>query len=297
MKGRFIRLGIPLLFGIFILAPPQVYIERVHNGQFTGSFFAFLPQAFNGLYLEIGGTGNFAFVGLHLWYLLALILFSLVTMYLFNKTASLKKVTPVHLMILQIVVFLGAAFIEMVNLGGWDLLVYLLFFLAGYYVFSSSQLLFVLRKTFPIHITLAILAATAYTVWFLNGMPAHDSGGFLLFTSLLAISSLNFILAFYYLANKYFSFTNKTLRYCSEASLPFYILHQPVIVLIGFFIKDLSWSIPVKSVLLAVLSFLIISFIYHFMIKNISTLRVLFGLKRNKQIITVSTDAKPKISV
>jgi glucans biosynthesis protein C len=297
MRERFVRLGIPLLFGIFILAPPQIYIERVDNGQFTGSFFAFLPQAFNGLYLEIGGTGNFAFVGLHLWYLLALILFSLITLHLFYRTTSFKTITAVHLFVIQIIVLLGAAFLKTVNLGGWDLLVYLLFFLAGYYVFSSSQLLVVLRRTFPIHMALGVLAAPAYTVWFLNGMPAHNSGGFLLFTSLLAISSLNSILAFYYLANKYLSFTNRVLRYCSEASLPFYILHQPVIVIIGFFIKDLSWSLPVKSVLLVVLSFLIISSIYHFMIRHISILRVLFGLKRKKRIIPVSSPAKPNTPI
>ncbi|MGF2614684.1 acyltransferase family protein [Rossellomorea vietnamensis] len=102
MKERLLRLGIPLIFGVLILSPPQVYIERVDNNQFTGSFLDFLPQAYKGLYLEIGGTGNFAFVGLHLWYLLALILFSLVTMHLFKKSKSIKNVTPLHLILLHI---------------------------------------------------------------------------------------------------------------------------------------------------------------------------------------------------
>jgi len=69
MNERLLRLGIPLVFGIFLLSPIQVYIERLTNHQFEGSLFQFLPHYFDGLYLEIGGTGNFAFFGHHLWYL------------------------------------------------------------------------------------------------------------------------------------------------------------------------------------------------------------------------------------
>ena len=146
LKERLIRLGIPLLFGIFILSPPQVYIERVSNQQFSGSFLEFLPHAFSGLYLEIGGTGNFAFVGLHLWYLLALILFSFLTIYLFRKTAAFSNITAVHLWILHIVMIPAAIFIKTAALGGWDLVVYLLFFLAGYYIFSSVPITFSFEK-------------------------------------------------------------------------------------------------------------------------------------------------------
>lgn len=34
IKERFIRLGVPLVFGVFILTPPQIYIERIANNQF-----------------------------------------------------------------------------------------------------------------------------------------------------------------------------------------------------------------------------------------------------------------------
>ncbi|MGM0791355.1 MAG: acyltransferase family protein [Bacillota bacterium] len=80
LKERAARLGIPLLLGIFILSPPQVYIERLTGKQFEGSFFQFFPHYFDGLYLEIGGSGNFAFFGHHLWYLLMLLIFSALTL-------------------------------------------------------------------------------------------------------------------------------------------------------------------------------------------------------------------------
>ncbi|HUV06128.1 MAG TPA: acyltransferase family protein [Spirochaetia bacterium] len=72
IRGKILRLFIPLVFGIFVLSPHQVYLERLTTGQFSGSFFAFIPHYFDGLY---GLGGNFAWIGMHLWYLLPLFLF------------------------------------------------------------------------------------------------------------------------------------------------------------------------------------------------------------------------------
>jgi len=43
VRGRFKRLMIPLIFGIFVLIPLQVYFERISHSQFKESFEAVLP--------------------------------------------------------------------------------------------------------------------------------------------------------------------------------------------------------------------------------------------------------------
>ena len=54
---RVLRLLIPLLVGIVLIVPPQVYFERIANGQFIGGYFEFWPAyAFYGVYPE----GNFS---------------------------------------------------------------------------------------------------------------------------------------------------------------------------------------------------------------------------------------------
>ncbi|MDR1984472.1 MAG: acyltransferase family protein, partial [Prevotellaceae bacterium] len=69
---RLKRLLIPLIIGILFIVPPQVYFERLNNGQFGGSYFEFWPaHAFSGVYPE----GNFSWH--HLWFLPYLLLFSL----------------------------------------------------------------------------------------------------------------------------------------------------------------------------------------------------------------------------
>lgn len=80
--GRYVlerakRLLSPLIFGTLVLIPPQVYIDRVTNSQFVGSFIEFYPRYFDGLYAF---GGNFAWMGLHLWYLEFLFIFTLVTL-------------------------------------------------------------------------------------------------------------------------------------------------------------------------------------------------------------------------
>jgi hypothetical protein len=78
VKDKTLRLLVPLLVGVFTHASLQVYLERITHGQFSGTYFQFLPQYFNGFY-EGGNpaSGNFALTGMHLWYLWWLFLFSI----------------------------------------------------------------------------------------------------------------------------------------------------------------------------------------------------------------------------
>jgi len=81
LGNRFQRLVIPLIFGTFVLLiPVQVWIERASHGQFDGNLIEFYPYYFEGFY---GFGGNFAWMGLHLWYLEMLFVFTLLTFPLF----------------------------------------------------------------------------------------------------------------------------------------------------------------------------------------------------------------------
>jgi hypothetical protein len=73
IKERVNRLLIPFGFGIITRVMLQVYVENITNARFSGSLWQFIPHYFDGWY---GFGGNFAWMGLHLWYLLMLFLFS-----------------------------------------------------------------------------------------------------------------------------------------------------------------------------------------------------------------------------
>lgn len=299
MKERLGRIGIPLLVGIFLLAPPQVYLERLSHQQFDGSFFTFLPLYFDGWYLEIGGTGNFAFIGLHLWYLFVLLIFSFLTLPLFLHKQAFNlfgKVRFLHLFLLPVPLILVVAFVKVVNLGGWDLFFYLGMFLYGFYFFRNESLKPALEKVFPIILISALVTTVIYVSWVIQlGMPSAGLWEQLLFSVVQVINCWTWILVILYLGNRYLSFSNHLLKYGSEASMPFYVLHQPVIVIVAFFLREHSWSIPLKLMVLAGLSFFLIMTIYHFVIRRVSFLRICFGLKGKKKTLHSSVAAQKTI--
>ncbi|MBS4172194.1 acyltransferase family protein [Bacillus sp. FJAT-49736] len=279
LKERMIRLFVPLVFGVFILTPPQVYMERVSHHQFQGSFLAFIPHYFDGVYLDIGGTGNFAFFGLHLWYLLVLIVFSLFTLPIFRRVTVRSKFGNLHLFLLPCILILSGI-IKTQSLGGWDIVFYLLIFIYGYYFFYSEAFQITIKSTIKAHLIMAILTSIVFIVWALHGMPQQGTVQDYLFFALRVFNCWSWVLCIFFLANKYLSMKNRFLKYGSEASMPFYVLHQPIIVVLGFFIRDVSWSIPVKIMFLAFVSFIIIMVCYHFIIRRVNLLRILFGMKK-----------------
>ncbi|MCM3576240.1 acyltransferase family protein [Mesobacillus subterraneus] len=284
IKERLFRLGLPLLLGIFLLSPPQVYIERITNHQFEGSFLEFFPRYFDGLYLEMGGTGNFAFFGHHLWYLLMLLLFSVITLPFFLKSKGMaagKGFSFLHYLFIPIPLSIAALTVNnVVNLASWGIVFYLLLYVFGFYFFARKSLRAFVRKIGILAGAMSVLSTAAYISWvFYYGFPMEISIGWAAFMIIRVLLVWNMIFFILYLGDKYLNVSNRALKYSSEASMPFYVLHQPVIIIIGFFIYNLDWTVPVKLIFLISASFLIIMGLYELIIRRVSFLRVLYGLK------------------
>ena len=90
------------------------------------------------------------------------------------------------------------------------------------------------------------------------------------------------ILALFGYAAKYLNRASKSLAYANEAVYPFYILHQTITIVIGFYIMDLDWGIAPKLAIMLVLTFLFTWIIYEFGIRRWKFIRPLFGLKLKK---------------
>jgi glucans biosynthesis protein C len=285
MVERFARLGIPLLFGVLILSPPQVYIERVTHHQFEGSFLSFFPHYFDGLYLEIGGAGNFAFVGLHLWYLLVLLVFSLLIVPLLGLLKASGSFTFKHYLLLPIILFIMAAFLEIVNLGGWGIPFYFVLFIYGYKYFAHQNFKDFYRKNGIKIGFVAFVTSILFIFGFMKGIPGNGTFLSLCFTYIKVVNSWNWLVFLFFLGDRYLSNPKKGLSYWSQAAMPFYVLHQPIIVGIGFTIYQFDWSIPTKLLFIAIVSFIIIMMFYHWVVRNISPLSMVFGMKGKRKKI------------
>jgi hypothetical protein len=95
---------------------------------------------------------------------------------------------------------------------------------------------------------------------------------------LKAVAGWSFLVAILGFGGRRLHVAHPSLRYAGEAVLPFYILHQPVIVLLGYVIRAWDMSIGVKYLILSVTAFSVIMLVYEFAVRRFNPLRFLFGM-------------------
>ena len=78
---------------------------------------------------------------------------------------------------------------------------------------------------------------------------------------------------------RFLDFSNNFLESWREAQLPFFVLHQPVIILIAFYEVQLDAGILPKLLLVVVSSFLVTVGLYELVIRRIVPVRAFFGMK------------------
>jgi peptidoglycan/LPS O-acetylase OafA/YrhL len=77
---------------------------------------------------------------------------------------------------------------------------------------------------------------------------------------------------------------SRWLRYASEMVLPFYMWHQPIIVIVGYYlVLPLNLSPIAKYGLIVVVALPIAISIYEFLLRRLNLLRILCGLKPIKR--------------
>jgi len=293
--GLFLRLFVPLIIGMSTHVAFMVYLEHLHKGAFSGSFLEFYPHYFEGMY---GFGGNFAWMGLHLWYLELLFILSLLFLPLFvwSKRASVGRrvlqkmgdllVNPAAVLLLAVptillILNLNEADLGNTSLGGWSVAIYPLFYIAGFVVFSHEHLQKSIVRMRWAHLALGVVFSAAYLYGqFQTFYPTDVSPSMnRLVKALDCFVVWSWLLAVLGFGMAHLRFTNPLLKYANEAVLPFYILHQSVLVIIGYFV--VTWAVPdlLKYAVILSASFLAIIGLYEFGVRRINLLRMLFGMK------------------
>jgi peptidoglycan/LPS O-acetylase OafA/YrhL len=298
LLSRIKRLAVPLLFGIFvIIAPWQVYLERVSHNQYSGPFWRWYPHYFEGWF---GLGGNFAWMGVHLWYLEFLFVFSVITLPLFlylRSPAGLRLLEGLFRLLsrpgaifllavpLAIMTFISTtppikrSILGNEGFGGWSFFPYLILLIIGYVLATSEELTRAMeRHRVPALLTGILSFVLGYAVykaieqwsWLPRGLVMSPIRGLLCWTWLVAICGF---------ASRHLRSSNAFLRYANEAVLPFYILHQTVILTVGFYVLRLNTSLWVEYLIIASSSFVVIMALYELLIRRVNLLRFLFGMK------------------
>jgi peptidoglycan/LPS O-acetylase OafA/YrhL len=304
IKDKVLRLLVPLVVGTLTLGALQIYLERLSHGEFSGSFFQFLPHYFNGLN---GFGGNFAWTGVHLWYLEMLFVFSMVSLpillwlkrgpgqhvlawlgnLLARPGAALLFALPVIL--LRVLVnpdsFWGGD-----GWGGGTILTHLCFFLSGFVIVSHAGLQnSIQRLRWVCLVSTVVLLTILFPLYMIIGDPTYGTVQYVLLLSLFSLWSWCWVLMILGFGMKRLNFSTPVLQHANEAVLPFYILHQPVLLCVGYFV--VQWAIPdlLKWAIIMPTSFVIIVTLYEFVVRRFNVMRVLFGMKPLKQAASIAT--------
>jgi hypothetical protein len=73
---------------------------------------------------------------------------------------------------------------------------------------------------------------------------------------------------------------SRLLQYCNTAVYPFYILHQTITIIIGYWIMDKDWSLAIKFPIMIIGTFFTAWVIYEFLIRRLFFMRPFLGLKK-----------------
>ena len=302
ISERVNRLLIPFIVGSILLTPFQKYLEALHRESFQGSFLSFVPEM-----LAESFSGNwfspqiFARWGLHLWFLGFLFAYSLLALPVFNWFKGdaggsfitwLGRLVEKRGGILLFVIPLALSRVLMQPffppyVRGWlDFIYYFLFFILGSIIYSDDRFVYAVRRDRWLLFASGILGLVAYgAVAAVFGNNAFEwAQAFVVPWSIVIIFTFTlmswgwalFVLA---LAMKYLNFSNKWLVYGNNTIMPFYLLHQPVIIVIAYFVVQWDIGILVKLLVVGIGSFLITLGLVELLIRPFRPMRWLFGMK------------------
>lgn len=290
---RYLRLGIPLFAGMLLVVPPQIYLERIINGEFSGSFLEFYRTE-----LFRGGPypqGNISWH--HLWFLPYLLTFSLLLGPLFirlkRRPSKLVDWTkkqiqkPFGFYIFIFPLFLVESFVEPffptthALVGDWfTLSFYIILFFYGFLLISTGDDFWksldrIKKKALLIGIVAFTLLVLRWLFVEKDEMPQH------LTEAMLKIINLwSWILVLFGYAEKWLNKPSKTLTYTNRSVYPFYILHQTVTIVLAYYIMNYDLNFFIKASILVIGTFGFSWLIYDLIILRIPLLHPLFGLKK-----------------
>ncbi len=239
-RERFFRLIIPYIVLTLILSPMQAYYQALDHGWYSGSFIGYLPEFFNlhgitGFNLQWAGR-----YGFHLWFLVFLFFYSIVTIPLFTYLRSEKGKrwfeffdrlfrlpgaivwAPGALM----GVITGIVYAFFPGYQNWGDTVYWgLFFVYGYILYSDPRLLERVRRSTKagvLWIVLSIVALVAVALLTLLSIGQISNlnevgqlptmGISIVIYLILCLNSWAFMILFLALGMRFLDFTNRAIE-------------------------------------------------------------------------------------
>jgi glucans biosynthesis protein C len=311
VSERLRRLLPPLVVGLVVLIPPQVYVLQQAIGHDPGPYWRFLGRIFD-LRLAVGfpyfvrgvnPDGPFQLA--HLWFLHNLLLYSLLLLPMFlylRRNLDSRRVTwlayrcqrPWGIFLLALPVVLVEVTLGIVGPGSWHSYVHAIFLVYGFLIAAEPRLGEAVGRSWRLVLAVGVAALPGVfviSVFDLGGADRQLGTDYhpwsLAFRTLKATAGWAWTFALFGFVSSWIRQPRthpapaalcRVMRYANEAVLPFYVLHLTPIVLIG--VKVMQWKTGIlpKYLTIALASLAATMLVYDLGVRRTRLTRLLFGM-------------------
>ena len=296
MGERCNRLLVPLLIGTVLLVSIQSWLRALSFGKFSGSFFAFFPSFFNGIYTGPQSSGNYDWG--HLWFLAYLFVFSAIALPLFlsirqkgEASRILSAARRFAAMPLMLLPALWTGLLEGLFRPGWpgfqnlvsdwaNFTVYFSFFLAGYLMGAVPELLQAVEKYRLAGLVLGVTAFLAriaiYTLFIVSG--GYNAAN-IIAQAFRGIAAYGLVMAAMGYGQRYLNRQGRMLGIARDLSFPLYILHYAPLTAATYLLLHSGLSIWTRWILAVAVSWIFVAF-FTFLARFIPPVRGFFGIRQ-----------------
>ncbi|WP_251358955.1 acyltransferase family protein [Kangiella sp. TOML190] len=309
LKLRVQRLLLPIIFGILVIVPPQLYFEMLYDGALSAKTTNYLEfywqyldknsELFRGYETPLWGhmTWN------HMWFVVYLLFFSIffygmkkLPLSSFSERAY-SIIFPADRLKLLLIPCLPFLLLGLVLrepfpstyafYNDWyNNLFFFTFFIYGYWLAKNNSIWQLTDQHRRYFLSVAL---SCYTLLMLMNTLPDDVTWIpewvesIIDRIILYIRYINtwaWILMLCGFAHHYLNKNSRYLRYLNEAVFPYYILHQTITIVIGYPLTQLGLGRIIEPSLIIIGTFLLSALGFE-IVKRINILRPWFGLKKS----------------
>jgi peptidoglycan/LPS O-acetylase OafA/YrhL len=293
--SRVVRLGLPLLFGIYVWVMPQAYYQVRQSGEFTGSIIAFFPDyvAVEQTFSTITPTWN------HLWYLAYVLVYILVALSVLPWLRSIPESRSWQSLTMRPLAVVFVLILPFVVNDTWFFPMYptthelindwahhaerFMMFLLGFFAAKDARFWRSVERVWTFVPGLAIAA------WLLlrNGHNIADVARQFMsetqlrffFNYLSNVYAWSCILTLLGFGQRFLNRESPLLRYLTSAIFCYYVLHQTITVIAGYYLTEFQLGAPVESVLVLAITLAGCVFGYE-LIRRTPKIGIFFGVHK-----------------
>lgn len=291
--SRVVRLGVPLLFGIYVWVMLQAYYEVRQSGEFSGSVFEFYPRyvALEQAFSTITPTWN------HLWYLAYVLVYILIALAVLPwlrrvpesrawRALTGRPLVVVFLLILPFVInetWLSPIYPtthELIN--DWAHHAHrFMIFLVGYFVAKDPLFWRSVDRVWKFTLPLAVVAwlTLRYGQQVADGLRPYlsDTSLRFFFSYVATLYAWSCILTLLGFGQRFLNRESRTLRYLTGAIFCYYVLHQTITIIAGYYLTQHRLGVVVESLLVTVITVAGCVIGYE-LIRRVPRIGILFGV-------------------